>query len=79
MYIPPPNKEARKVILWVHLKGVPTKEIDFEELANLSEGYSGADIAAVCREAKLLAIREKIEKSGEGLVAMNHLKKLFTR
>ncbi len=75
MYIPPPNKEARKEIFWVHLKGVPTKEIDFEELANLSEGYSGADIAAVCREAKLLAIREKIEKSGEGLVAMDHLKK----
>ena len=73
IYIPPPDMEARKEIFWVHLKGIPAEELNLEELARLSEGYSGADIAAVCREAKLMAIRERISGSGEGLVKMEHL------
>jgi len=79
IYIPPPNEKARKEIFWVHLGGIPTAELELDELAQLSEGYSGADIAAVCREAKLMAIREKIGKIGEGLVTMEHLKKALSK
>ncbi|MET1125190.1 MAG: CDC48 family AAA ATPase, partial [Archaeoglobaceae archaeon] len=64
IYIPPPDKEARKEIFRIHLRGKPLAEdVDIEELAERTEGYTGADIEAVCREAAMLAIREHI-KSG---------------
>ncbi len=59
VYIPPPDKEARKEIFKIHLRGKPlSEEISIEELAEKTEGYTGADIEAVCREAGMLAIRE---------------------
>ena len=79
IYVPPPDEEARRQIFWIHLKGVPTGELDLEELARLSDGYSGADIAAVCREAKLMAIREKMRGAGDGLVTMEHLLEALKR
>ncbi|MEM2022721.1 MAG: AAA family ATPase, partial [Archaeoglobaceae archaeon] len=61
VYIPPPDKNARKEIFRIHLKGKPLAEdVNIDELAEKTEGYSGADIEAVCREAAMLAIREKI-------------------
>ena len=37
-----------------------TKDIDIEKLADKAEGFVGADIEAVCREAGMLALRENI-------------------
>jgi len=113
IYIPPPDKEARKEIFKIHLRGKPLgydaedvkkaieelkkelkdeeklkalekvkpEEFDIEKvpkeirldlesklkdiivtwLAEKTDGYSGADIEAVCREAGMLAIREAIK------------------
>ena len=36
------------------------KDINLEKIAEKTEGYVGADIDAVCREAALLALREDI-------------------
>ncbi len=64
IYIPPPDKEGRKEIFRIHLKGKPlADDVDVEWLADKTEGYSGADIEAVCREAGMLAIREAIKPS----------------
>ncbi len=53
-----PDKESRKQIFEVHLKGKSLAEkIPLEELAEISEGLSGADIAAVCSQAARQAIR----------------------
>ena len=61
LYVPPPDIEARKEILKIHLKKKPLAEdVDIEELARRTEGYTGADLAAVCNTAVLLAIREHI-------------------
>ena len=63
IYIPPPDKEARKQIFSIHLRGKPLGEdVSIEELAEMTEGYTGADIEAVCREAGMLAIREAVAK-----------------
>jgi transitional endoplasmic reticulum ATPase len=56
-----PNKEERLAIFAIHTKGRPlAPDITMEELANLTEGRSGADIEAICRRAALLALREWI-------------------
>jgi len=57
-----PDKKARLEIFKIHTKSMPIdKDIDFEELSELCENYSGADIEALCREAAMLAIRENPE------------------
>ncbi|RLI28862.1 AAA family ATPase [Candidatus Bathyarchaeota archaeon] len=59
IYVPLPDHPARKKIFELHTKGVELDEsVDFDELARLSEGYSGADISVVCREALMIPIRE---------------------
>ncbi|WOF16074.1 CDC48 family AAA ATPase [Methanoplanus sp. FWC-SCC4] len=61
IYVPPPDAESRRKIFEVYLKGtdsVISKDIDIEELVKKTEGYVGADIEMVVREAKLEAMRE---------------------
>ncbi len=59
IYVPLPDLEARQAIFKIHTKGVEhAPEVNFEELAMLSEGYSGADIALICREAIMMPVRE---------------------
>jgi len=60
IYIPPPDVEARKEIFRIHLKGKPLGNVSIDTLAERTDGYSGADIEAVCREAGMLLIRENI-------------------
>jgi len=66
-YVPPPDVAARQDIFRIHLKGVPTEgAVDFGDLSRRTDGFSGADIASVVDEAKLIALREQLVKeSGE--------------
>ncbi|MCS7107420.1 MAG: CDC48 family AAA ATPase [Acidilobaceae archaeon] len=62
IYVPPPDKAARKEIFKIHLRLVPLAgEVDLDRLAELTEGYTGADIEAVVREAVMLKLRERFE------------------
>lgn len=66
--VPLPTESARLEIFKVHSSGKPLdKNISMERLAGSTEGFSGSDISAVCREAALVAIREFLatEKKGE--------------
>ncbi len=57
-----PDKKARLDILKIHTRSMPlAKDVKLEVLAEKSEGYVGADIDTLCREAALLALREDIE------------------
>ncbi len=59
IYVPPPDEEARLEILKVHTRRMPLAEdVDLKEIAKKTEGYTGADLAALCREAAILALRE---------------------
>jgi len=62
IFVPPPDKKARLEILKVHTRKVPLAEdVDLERLADMTEGYSGADLEALVREAVVLALRDKFE------------------
>ncbi|MGB9845260.1 CDC48 family AAA ATPase [Methanothermobacter tenebrarum] len=54
-----PDKEARLAIFKVHTRKMPlADDVDLEKLAEMTEGYVGADIEAICREAAMLTLRE---------------------
>jgi transitional endoplasmic reticulum ATPase len=57
-----PNTEGRISIFEVHTKKMPLAEdVDISKLAKKTEGYVGADIEAVCREAAMLALRDNLD------------------
>lgn len=56
-----PDKQGRLSILKIHTKNMPlAKDIDLEKLAEKTEGYVGADLEGLVREAGMLALREDI-------------------
>ena len=75
IYIGMPDKQARKEILSVHLRNVPQcgeeeiskkicsheDKIDLDEIAEMTNGYTGADIAALVKEAAMMRLREAID------------------
>ncbi|MHA1638259.1 MAG: AAA family ATPase [Candidatus Thorarchaeota archaeon] len=64
IHVPLPDKIARDAIFRIHMEDVEiADDIDFAELADLSEGYSGREISVVCREAAMEPIRD-LQKTG---------------
>ncbi len=61
LMVPPPEKDARLEIFKVHTRHMPLKDVDLNDLVRKTDGYSGADIEAVCREAALIALRENLK------------------
>ncbi|MBI4151274.1 AAA family ATPase, partial [Candidatus Woesearchaeota archaeon] len=58
---PVPDKAVRMEIFKIHAKGMPlAKTVKLEELAERTEGYVGADIESICREAAIMALRENM-------------------
>jgi len=61
---PLPDEKARQEIFRVHTKGKPlAPDIALDVLAQETEGMAGSDIAAICQEASMVAIRELIKPS----------------
>jgi transitional endoplasmic reticulum ATPase len=62
VYAPPPDVEARALILRASAKSVPlADDVDLSGLAERTDGYSAADCAALVREAALTAMRESMQ------------------
>jgi transitional endoplasmic reticulum ATPase len=62
VHVPVPDEDARRKIFEVHTEHKPlADDVDLDALARRTEGYVGADIEAVCREASMAASREFIE------------------
>ncbi len=53
-----PDADSRLGILKVHTRRMPLGDVDLAAIAAMTDGYVGADLAAVCREAGLAAYRE---------------------
>ena len=53
-----PDKDGRREILDIHSRGMPLGQaVDLERLAAVTHGFVGADLAALCREAAMSALR----------------------
>ncbi|MFB6266933.1 MAG: 26S protease regulatory subunit, partial [Halodesulfurarchaeum sp.] len=73
--VPLPDRTARREIFAVHTREVPTADLDLDALADATTGYTGSDIAAVVREASLLAIEEFVtgDRAAAPTVTAEHL------
>jgi transitional endoplasmic reticulum ATPase len=77
MLIPAPDKEARLAIFKIHTKEMPLDDsVNLNELAEKSEGFVGADIESLCREAGILALRDSMEAEK---VTMKHFRRALER
>ena len=80
--IPMPDLNARREIFKIHLKNKPlADDVSIERLAEILDGYTGADIQAISEEATLLTIRknipvvnEKLKDLTEKQAQLEHLK-----
>jgi len=76
IYVPPPDERTRLQIFKIHTRNMPLDEdVSLERLAAMTEGYTGADIAAICREAAMNAIRRNPETGGK--VKMEDFRKVM--
>ncbi|RLI54411.1 MAG: AAA family ATPase, partial [Candidatus Thorarchaeota archaeon] len=58
VFVPPPDRDARIEILKVHTKKMPlADDVSIDKLADMTEGFSGADIEGLTREAAMAAVR----------------------
>jgi len=67
--IPVPDEGARLSILSVHTKAMPIRNVELKELAAKTDGFVGADLENLCREAAMTALRENREAD---IVEMRH-------
>ena len=63
LYVPPPDKESRLQVIKIHTTKKPLDDdVKIDVLADQTEGYTGADIAALASAAVMLALREHVAK-----------------
>ena len=54
-----PDRNSRLEILHIHTRGMPlAKDVDLARLADITHGFVGADLAALCREAAMVTLRQ---------------------
>lgn len=79
VYIPLPDVGGRRELFRINMKDVEVDaDVDLDELAQKSAGYSGADVANVCRDASMMSVRrimEEARKQGLGREQMQALLK----
>ncbi|RXA20819.1 AAA family ATPase [Methanosarcina sp. MSH10X1] len=77
VYLGSPDRKGRLKIFRIHTNDMPLAEdVDLETLADITEGYVGADIESVCREAVMIALRENFDVEN---VEMRHFREALKK
>jgi len=75
-----PNKEGRLSILKIHTRNMPlTKDVKLDKLAEVTHGFVGADVSALCKEAAMNVLRRilpKIKLEDKTVLSRDILEKL---
>ncbi|MCG3108398.1 VCP-like ATPase [Metallosphaera sp. J1] len=80
IFIGPPNKQARLEILKVHCAGKPlAPDVDLAKIAEMTERYSGADLANICQEAARKVAVEALESKTERKITMQDFTEIIQR
>jgi transitional endoplasmic reticulum ATPase len=73
IYLPNPDKVTRERILQIHIKDKPIKkDVDITRIAEMTEGFSGADVSSVVNTAVSLVLHDYIQKYPSPEEALKH-------
>ena len=62
LHVPPPDAGARETIFNIHSQGMPLSKFSLKDIIGGLDGFTGADIESVCREAALICMRANKKK-----------------
>lgn len=63
-----PTEKGREELFKINLKHIKLEEnIDWEKLVEITDGYSGADISNVCRDAAMMPMRKRLQSGSFSL------------
>src|SRR3989338_11431735 len=79
IFIPPPDQESRKAIFQIEMTSKPVVNLEYEELARLTQGLSGADIKAVCEMATDIPLKESMTTKQRRPITMEDMKSAMTK
>jgi katanin p60 ATPase-containing subunit A1 len=72
VYIPLPTAEGRLSLLKINMKGLELEDgIDWDYIVKKTEGFSGADMSNICREAAMMPLRRRLKASGIDMDAID--------
>ena len=68
-----PDVDGRRDVLEIHTRGMPlAADVDIEHLAAITHGFTGADVAALCREAAMAALRRILPSMDLASASVTH-------
>ncbi|MCH6559917.1 CDC48 family AAA ATPase, partial [candidate division KSB1 bacterium] len=76
IYVPPPDRDSRINIIKIHIKNIPLGNINVERLADMTENFTGADLASFISTAVMIAIRQYIFKYQDPIDDEKHVREL---
>jgi len=78
IFVPPPEKADRAKIFEANLAKAPlAADVDYQKLGEMSPGYTGADIANICRQAKMNALEQSLSSETEVKISMADIVKIL--
>ncbi|MCS4540363.1 MAG: CDC48 family AAA ATPase [Thaumarchaeota archaeon] len=78
--IPMPDKESRRSVLEIHMAGKPIiKTVELQRLVEMTEGFSGADVAALVNTAVSMVLQEYVAKYPKPEEAKKHLEEAIVK
>ncbi len=75
IFVPQPDETARRHILQRHMQNKPIQELNFDALAKMTHGFSGADLKAVCEKATDYAVKDSLQTKERRAIVMQDMKK----
>jgi len=76
IYIPLPTEKGREQLFDINLKGIALdSDVKVDKLVKMTNGYSGADISNVCREAAMMPMRKELAK-GKSIMEIQAMKEM---
>ena len=78
IYVPPPDEISRREILKIHMKGkFVSEDIDIDRISKQTDGFSGADLANLVREASSLGLERALETRKPQPITMDDVEEIL--
>ena len=79
IFIPPPDYESRKAIFQIEMASKPVANVEYDELATLTDGLSGADIKSICEMATDIPLKESMTTKERRLINMDDMRTALSK